>query len=83
MLEEVKRYLRIDGDEEDQDIESFINTAKQDLIDAGVNENRLVTDLGKTAIKIIVGSLYDGEESKLSKTLLNIITKLKYCGEAP
>lgn len=82
MLEEVKRYLRIDGDEEDQDIESFINAAKQDLIDAGVNENRLVTDLGKTAIKIIVGSLYDGEESKLSKTLLNIITKLKYCGEA-
>ncbi|MBE7133899.1 phage gp6-like head-tail connector protein [Bacillus paranthracis] len=83
MLEEVKRYLRIDGDEEDQDIESFINAAKQDLIDAGVNENRLVTDLGKTAIKIIVGSLYDGEESRLSKTLLNIITKLKYCGEAP
>ncbi|HFK1726907.1 head-tail connector protein [Bacillus cereus] len=83
MLEEVKRYLRIDGDEEDQDIESFINAAKQDLIDAGVNENRLVTDLGETAIKIIVGSLYDGEESKLSKTLLNIITKLKYCGETP
>ncbi|HFK1431590.1 TPA: head-tail connector protein [Bacillus cereus] len=83
MLEEVKRYLRIDGDEEDQDIESFINAAKQELIDAGVNENRLVTDLGKTAIKIIVGSLYDGEESKLSKTLLNIIMKLKYCGEAP
>ncbi|MGR5971202.1 head-tail connector protein [Bacillus cereus] len=34
----MKRYLRIDGDEEDQDIESFINAAKQDLIDAGVNE---------------------------------------------
>ncbi|EMA6341688.1 MULTISPECIES: head-tail connector protein [Bacillus cereus group] len=81
MLEEVKRYLRVDGDEEDKDIESFINAAKEDLIDAGVSEEQLNTDSGKTAIKIIVGSLYDGEESKLSKTLLNIVTKLKYRGD--
>ena len=84
MLEEIKEYMRIDDDVEDTLINSLIESANLYLLNAGVKN--FENDLYKLAIKMLVLHWYEnreiiGEARKLSFSLDNIITQLKYCYE--
>ena len=84
MLEEIKNYMRIDEDYEDNLINSLIEAANLYMLNAGVKNTE--NDLYKLAIKMLVLHWYEnreviGEARKLSFSLDNIITQLKYCYE--
>ena len=84
MLEEIKNYMRIDDDVEDNLINSLIETANLYMINAGVKN--FENDLYKLAIKMLVLHWYEnreviGEAKKLAFSLDNIITQLQYCYE--
>ena len=81
MLDEVKLYLKIDNDEDDNLLKSLIEY----LINAGCKiyeEN----DLSKLAINLLVGHWYEnreviGKADKLAFSLESIIIQLKYSYE--
>ncbi|HBF0961167.1 TPA: phage gp6-like head-tail connector protein [Clostridioides difficile] len=85
MLDEVKLYLKIDNDEDDNLLKSLIESAKVYLINAGCKiyeEN----DLLKLAINLLVGHWYEnrevmGKADKLAFSLESIIIQLKYSYE--
>lgn len=88
-LEDLKLYLRVDSDDEDLDLAPMLEAAQQYLKNAGVNidqDNKLV-DL---CIKILVSHWYENRgivnvgvtTEKLDYTIDNIITQLKYTGDA-
>lgn len=84
MLEEIKNYMRIDEDYDDNLINSLIEAANLYMINAGVK--KFENDLYKLAIKMLVLHWYDnreviGEAKKLAFSLDNIITQLQYCYE--
>jgi uncharacterized phage protein (predicted DNA packaging) len=84
MLEEIKNYMRIDEDYDDNLINSLIEAASLYMLNAGVKN--LENDLYKLAIKMLVLHWYENREiignaNKLSFSLDNIITQLKYCYE--
>ena len=84
MLEEIKNYMRIDDDTDDSLINSLIESANIYLLNAGVQN--FENDLYKLAVKMLVLHWYEnreviGEARKLSFSLDNIITQLKYCYE--
>ncbi|PHA00938.1 hypothetical protein COE51_06405 [Bacillus pseudomycoides] len=79
-LDQVKLYLRIDGDEDDTLLVSFINAAHLYLKNAGVIGTG--NDLYSLAINIYVSLQYDdmpkAQTDKLWKSLESIIVQLKY-----
>lgn len=83
MLDEVKEYLRIDGTDEDTEIQGLINAAEAYLTNAGVIKDE-TKELYKLAVKMLVVNWYEnrqpiGKADKLAFGLDSIITQLKYC----
>lgn len=84
MLEEVKNFLRIDGDEDNILLASLILAAKiyiKNATDVVVDE---LNDLHKLAVNLLVAHSYEhrlpvGQEEKLAFSLESIILQLKYC----
>lgn len=80
MLEEVKKHIKIDGDEEDSIVSSLITAAETFLSNAGV-EPSYEDELYIQAIKMLAGSWYDnrdavGESNTHAFSLKSIITQL-------
>ncbi|MDE1375149.1 head-tail connector protein [Bacillus sp. FSL K6-1109] len=63
-LDEVKEYLRIDGDEDDSLISFFISAAKTHLENAGVTDKE--SELYKLAVLIYVTDAYENRSTALS-----------------
>lgn len=85
MLEEIKEYMRIDGNEEDLSVQNLIISAEIYLKNAGVIKD-YENELYNLAIKMLVLHWYENREvvgnaSKMTFSLDNIITQLKYCHE--
>lgn len=84
MLEDIKLYLRIDGDEEDSLISSLIMAAKifiQNATGVKVDEKN---DLHTLAVKLMVSHSYEnrlpiGEGEKLAFSLDSILLQMRYC----
>ena len=87
MLEEIKNYLRIDEDYDDNLINSLIEGANIYMVNAGVKN--FENDLYKLAIKMLVLHWYENRDivligsisKNLEFTMKNIITQLQYCYE--
>lgn len=83
LLEHVKEYLRIDGEQDDSMLVLLLSSAKEYLSNAGVNEQQ--SDLYKLAITMLVTQWYeerkqnvDGRSSKVMEMgLQTIILQLK------
>lgn len=87
-LEELKKYLCIDCDEDDDLLLSLLEAAEEYLTNAGVKKDYR-KKLYSLAVKLLVKNWYDDEESisignkndKAKFALNSIITQLKYCGD--
>lgn len=82
-IEEIKSFLRIDGEEEDIILSSFFKSAKQYLSNAGIVENE-ENELYKLAVNMLVCGWYEnrnptnsGSNNTQSFALRSIITQLK------
>lgn len=83
MLEKIKEYLKIDGNDEDITIQTLITSAELYLKNAGVIED-YQNELYDLAIKMLVLHWYEnreiiGNSKKMAFSLDNIITQLQYC----
>ena len=80
-LEEVKLYLRVDGEEEDILISTFINVS-EDLVEGilrhPVSEFELVPEIIKQAVMYSVANMYEKREDYDSKEVIDIMTKLLF-----
>lgn len=72
-LEEVKDYLKIDTDEEDVQIQEFINAAVEELEDSGIKDQS--TASYGLAIKLLVANYYEERRPQVVGT---IVTNLNY-----
>lgn len=87
-LEELKKYLCIDCDEDDDLLLSLLEASEEYLTNAGVKKDYR-KKLYSLAVKLLVKNWYDDEESisignkndKAQFALNSIITQLKYCGD--
>jgi len=81
--EEIKRYLKIDGNEEDEEIKGFIDAAEEELTDSGI-KNQESKSYG-LAIKLLVANYHSERRpqavgtitSNLDFSLERIILRLK------
>lgn len=83
MLEEIKEYLRVDGEYQDTEIQDLINAAEAYLTNAGIAVDEM-NELYKLAVKMLVSHWYEnrqpiGKADKLAFGLESIISQLKYC----
>ncbi len=86
-IEEMKEYLRVDGDEENNSITGLIEAAEMYLVNAGCalkDANGKPINLAKLAVKQLVVHWYEnreptGKADRLAFSLDNIIAQLKYC----
>lgn len=83
LLEEIKEYLRVDG--EDAEIPGLITAAETYLTNAGVMVDE-TNELYKLAVKMLVAHWYEnrqpvGKADKIAFGLESIISQLKYCVE--
>lgn len=84
-LQELKTFLKIDSEEEDNLINTLQFAAEEYLVNAGVSKD-YNKELYKLAIKILVSHWYENREvemigkkiSKIAFGLDTIITQLKY-----
>lgn len=80
-LEEVKLYLRVDGEEEDTLISTFINVS-EDLVEGilryPLSEFEVVPDIIKQAIMYSVANMYEKREDYDAKEVIDIMTKLLF-----
>lgn len=81
MLEEVKHYLRVDEEYDDELIETLISSSEEYLINAGITEKAKSTALYKLCIKMICKNIYDEKEDILDKSILTIIRQMVYLGD--
>lgn len=56
-IEEIKKYLRIDYDGEDAEIQAFVSAAEEYLANAGIMAN-YESELYKLAVKLLVSNWY-------------------------
>lgn len=82
-LEELKVWLRVDGDEDDNLIASLQFAAEQYLNNAGIKKD-YNNELYKLAISLLVTHWYEnreptGKADKLAFSLDSMITQLRYC----
>lgn len=79
-LEEIKLYLRVDG-EEDTLISTFINVS-EDLVEGilryPLSEFEVVPDIIKQAIMYSVANMYEKREDYDAKEVIDIMTKLLF-----
>lgn len=86
-ISEMKEYLRVDGEDEDDTIISLINSAESYLKNAGcalTDAEGTPLKLAQLAIKQLVVHWYEnrepvGKSDRLTFSLDNIITQLQYC----
>ncbi|MFV1456976.1 head-tail connector protein [Bacillus mycoides] len=83
-LEEAKKYLRVDGDEEDDLITSFIEAAEIYIKNATSKNVDLKSELAKLAARILISHWYENREAvgkaeQLAFSLQSILVQLQYC----
>lgn len=80
-LEEIKLYLRVDGEEEDTLISTFINVS-EDLVEGilrySVSEFEVVPESVKQAVMYSVANMYEKREDYDAKEVIDIMTKLLF-----
>ena len=80
-LEEVKLYLRVDGEEEDTLISTFINVS-EDLVEGilryPVSEFEILPEIIKQAVMYSVANMYEKREDYDVKEVIDIMTKLLF-----
>jgi uncharacterized phage protein (predicted DNA packaging) len=80
-LEEVKLYLRIDGDEEDALISNFINVSEdlvQGILRVQLSELDPVPEIIKQAIMYSVANMYEKRENYDSKAVIQTMKTLLF-----
>jgi uncharacterized phage protein (predicted DNA packaging) len=80
-LEEVKLYLRVDGDEENTLITNFMISAEEiceGILRFPLSEFTEVPETVKQAIMYIVANLYEKREAVEMKEVLNVATRLLF-----
>ena len=80
-LKEVKTYLRVDGDEEDMLITSFIIAAAEmceGILRYPLGELTLVPETVKQAVFYIVGQLYENREQVPIDEILEVVKCLLF-----
>ena len=80
-LKEVKAYLRVDGDEEDMLITSFIIAAEEmceGILRYPLDELTLVPETVKQAVFYIVGQLYENREQVPIDEILEVVKCLLF-----
>ncbi|WP_394870316.1 head-tail connector protein [Clostridium butyricum] len=80
-LEEVKLYLRIDGDEEDALISNFINVSQdlvQGILRVQLSELDPVPEIIKQAIMYSVANMYEKRENYDSKAVIQTMKNLLF-----
>lgn len=80
-LEEVKLYLRVDGDEENTLITKFIFTAEElceDILRFDLTEFEVVPELVKQAILYAVANMYEQRETLDMKSVINTMIGLMF-----
>ena len=80
-LEEIKLYLRVDGEEEDALISTFINVS-EDLVEGilryQLTEFEIMPDIIKQAVMYSVANMYEKRENYDVKEVIDIMTKLLF-----
>ena len=80
-LEEIKLYLRVDGEEEDTLISTLINVS-EDLLEGilrySVSEFEVVPEIVKQAVMYSVANMYEKREDYDAKEVIDIMTKLLF-----
>ena len=80
-LEEVKLYLKIDGDEDNTLITDLINAAEelcQDILRFPLSEFTDVPETVKQAVLYAIGNLYEERESAEMKEVIEVMTRLLF-----
>ena len=84
-LEEVKEYLKIDYNDEDDLLLELINTAENYLYNATGTHFDNSNRLAKLYCRVLVNEWYENRgftgTNKIKYTLQSILTQLKYGGE--
>ncbi|TCT14579.1 gp6-like head-tail connector protein [Natranaerovirga pectinivora] len=78
-LEDIKLYLRVEGDEEDTLITSFILTAQEmceDILRFKLEELQILPEQVKQAIFYAVGNMYEERERASIKEVYDVIKRL-------
>ncbi|MGH0606846.1 head-tail connector protein [Bacillus mycoides] len=83
-LEEAKEYLRVDGNEEDVLITSFIKAAERYIKNATSKDVDLDDELAKLAARILISHWHENREAvgkaeQLAFSLQSILVQLQYC----
>lgn len=80
-LEDIKLYLRVDGDEEDTLISNFIKVS-EDLVEGilryPLSEFEIVPEIIKQAVMYSVANMYEKREDYDAKEVIDIMTKLLF-----
>ncbi|MDU6542887.1 head-tail connector protein [Clostridium sp.] len=80
-LEEIKLYLRVDGEEEDTLISTFINVS-EDLVEGilryPLSEFEVLPEIIKQAVMYSVANMYEKREDYDVKEVIDIMTKLLF-----
>lgn len=80
-IEEVKLYLRVDGDEENTLITNFIITAEEiceGVLRYPISEFTTVPETVKQAILYASANMYEKREAVDMKEVLNVVTRLLF-----
>lgn len=80
-LEEVKLYLRIDGDEEDALISNFINVSEdlvQGILRVQLSELDPLPEIMKQAVMYSVANMYEKRENYDSKAVIQTMKNLLF-----
>ncbi|MED3090806.1 head-tail connector protein [Bacillus toyonensis] len=83
-LEEAKKYLRVDGDEEDDLITSFVTAAEIYIKNATSKNVDVKSELAKLATRILIAHWHENREAvgkaeQLAFSLQSILVQLQYC----
>lgn len=80
-LEEVKLYLRIDGDEENMLITNFVYSAEEiceGILRYPLSEFDVIPETVKQAIIYATASMYEKREDIDMKEVMNVLTRLLF-----
>jgi uncharacterized phage protein (predicted DNA packaging) len=80
-LEEIKLYLRVDGDEENTLITNFIITAEEiceGLLRYPLSEFIIVPEIIKQTVLYAVSNMYEQRETFEVKTVIETMTRLLF-----
>lgn len=85
-LNDLKLYMRIDDNFEDDLLDSLLKSAKEYLSTCNITENNRLSSLYDLAIKMLVSHWYDnrevvGEAKLLAYSLNSIIFKMSLVGD--